>query len=111
MQVDGLKRHSFVVRYLTLFGGEGFSKLCAFGAFAYLARVLGPRDFGRVELALSVTVFFVLGAESGLGSFGARLLERSPRAAPTLIPQVAIVRLLLGIPAYLGILVLSARLG
>jgi len=111
MRIDGLRRHSFVVRYLTLFGGEGFSKLCAFGAFAYLARTLGPRSFGTVELALSVTVFFVLGAESGLGSYGARLIEQSPHLAPKLIPQVAVLRAMLGIPAYLSILFVSERYG
>lgn len=111
MQIEGLKRHSFVVRYLVLFGGEGFSKLCAFGAFAYLARTLGPREFGIVELALSITVFFVLGAESGLGSYGARLIEQSPHLAPTLIPQVAILRALIGIPSYLVILFISSRYG
>lgn len=111
MRIEGLRRHSFVVRYLMLFGGEGFSKLCAFGAFAYLARTLGPRNFGTVELALSVTVFFVLGAESGLGSYGARIIERSPHLAPTLIPQVAVLRCMLGLPAYLGILFISERYG
>jgi O-antigen/teichoic acid export membrane protein len=111
MRIEGLQRHSFVVRSLTLFGGEGFSKLCAFGAFAYLARTLGPRNFGTVELALSVTVFFVLGAESGLGSYGARLIERSPHLTPTLIPQVAVLRAMLGLPAYLGILFISERYG
>jgi O-antigen/teichoic acid export membrane protein len=111
MLVDDLKRQSFVVRYLTLFGGEGFSKVCAFGAFAYLARTLGPRNFGTVELALSVTVFFVLGTESGLGSYGARLIERSPERAAALIPQIAVLRLMLGIPAYLTILFISERYG
>jgi len=111
MRIDGLQRHSFVVRYLTLFGGEGFSKLCAFGAFAYLARTLGPRNFGTVELALSVTVFFVLGAESGLGSYGARLIEQDPTLAPTLIPRIAVLRAMLGVPAYLAILFISERYG
>jgi O-antigen/teichoic acid export membrane protein len=111
MKIDGLKRRSFAVRYLTLFGGEGFSKVCAFGAFAFLARTLGPRDFGLVELALSITVFFVLGTESGLGSYGARLIARSPELAPTLIPQVAVLRMMLGIPAYLIILFVSKRFG
>jgi O-antigen/teichoic acid export membrane protein len=111
MRIEHLKRHSFVVRYLTLFGGEGLSKLCGFCAFAYLARTLGPRSFGTVELALSVTVFFVLGAESGLGSYGARLIERTPSVAATLIPQVAVLRLMLGIPAYGTILVISERYG
>jgi O-antigen/teichoic acid export membrane protein len=111
MRIESLQRHSFVVRYLTLFGGEGFSKLCAFAAFAYLARTLGPRDFGTVELALSVTVFFVLGAESGLGSYGARLIEQKPSLAPTLIPQIAVLRAMIGVPAYLGILFISERYG
>jgi O-antigen/teichoic acid export membrane protein len=111
MRIDHLKRHSFFVRYLTLFGGEGLSKLCGFCAFAYLARTLGPRNFGTVELALSVTVFFVLGAESGLGSYGARLIERTPSVASTLIPQVAVLRLMLGIPAYGTILFISESYG
>jgi O-antigen/teichoic acid export membrane protein len=111
MQTEGLKRHSFVVRYLTLFGGEGFSKLCAFGAFAYLARTLGPGAFGVVELALSITVFFVLGVESGLGSFGAQAIARDPALAPKLIPQVGLLRCLFGIPAYVAILIVSDRFG
>jgi len=111
MHIVDLNRRSFVVRYLILFGGEGFSKLCAFGAFAYLARVLDPRSFGTVEFALAVTVFFVLGAESGVGAYGARLLEQSPNRATTLIPQIATLRFLLGLPAYLVILLASQRYG
>ena len=68
MPAEGLSRRSFLVRYLTLFGGEAVSKICVLGAFAYLARTLGPRNFGISEFSLSVTVFFVLGTELGLGS-------------------------------------------
>jgi len=81
MIIDGLRRRSFVVRYLTLLGGETFSKLCVMGTFAYLARVLGPHQFGMIELALSITVFFVLGAESGVGSYGARIIEAAAASA------------------------------
>jgi O-antigen/teichoic acid export membrane protein len=111
MLVDGLQRRSFVVRYLTLFGGEVFSKGCVFVAFAYLARVLGPRDFGIVELALSVTVFFVLGTESGLGSYGARIIERTPERAAQLVPRVIVLRAVLGIVGYGLILAVSTRYG
>ena len=78
---DGLAQRSFVVRYLMLFGGEVGSKLCVLVAFAYLARALGPRDFGAIELALSTTIFFVLAAETGLGSYGARIVETNPERA------------------------------
>jgi O-antigen/teichoic acid export membrane protein len=111
MLVEGLQRRSFVVRYLTLFGGEIFSKACVFVAFAYLARVLGPRDFGIVELALSVTVFFVLGTESGLGSYGARIVERTPERTSQLVPRVIVLRAALGITGYLLILGVSTRYG
>ena len=111
MIIDGLHRRSFVIRYLTLLGGEAFSKLCVMGTFAYLARVLGPHQFGMIELALSITVFFVLGAESGVGSYGARIIEASPEQAPALVPRVMVLRAMLGLPAYIIILGISARYG
>jgi PST family polysaccharide transporter len=111
MVTDQFQRRSFIVRYLTLFGGEAFSKVCVFAAFAYLARVLGPDNFGVIELALSITVFCVLGAESGLGSYGARMVEQSPHLIAQLIPRIIVLRALLSIPAYLIILSLSSRYG
>ena len=111
MRIEGLKRRSFVVRYLTLFGGEGISKLCALGAFAYLARALGPHRFGIIELALSVMVFFLLATETGSGSYGARLIERTPDMMPQLIPRIIVLRALLAIPAYTVLLFISARYG
>ena len=111
MRVEGLRKRSFVVRYLTLFGGEAGSKLCVLIAFAYLARALGPRDFGAIELALSMTMFFVLAAETGLGSYGARIVETSPDRAAALIAQAGLLRTALAVPAYAVILGLSVWRG
>jgi O-antigen/teichoic acid export membrane protein len=108
---EHFRRHSFVVRYLTLFGGEAFSKLAVLAAFAYLARTLGPQSFGIIELALSVTVFCVLGAESGLGSYGARIVQQKPEEIARLIPRVVLLRAMLSLPAYLFIMSLSSRYG
>jgi PST family polysaccharide transporter len=108
---EGLARRSFVVRYLTLFGGEVGSKLCVLLAFAYLARVLGPRDFGLIELALTMTIFFVLGAETGLGSYGARIVETAPQRAPELIARAGLLRAMLAVAAYTIILALSFQRG
>jgi polysaccharide transporter, PST family len=102
--VTRLRRRSFAPRYLTLFGGEAFSKLCVLAAFAYLARVVGPREFGIIELALSITIFFVLSAENGLGSYGARLVARSRKATAQVVPQVMLLRLFLAVPCYLVML-------
>jgi O-antigen/teichoic acid export membrane protein len=106
--VIALRQSSFAVRYLTLFGGETFSKLCVMAAFAYLARVLSPGDYGTVELALSITVFFVLGVESGMGLYGARVVAAAPERIPQLVPQVMLLRAALGVPAFAAILSVAA---
>ena len=91
-----------------LFGGETFSKLCVIAAFAYLARVLTPGDYGLVELALSITVFFVLGVESGMGLYGARVVAAQPERVPQLVPQVMLLRAILGVPAFALVLAVAS---
>lgn len=105
------KGWGFVLRQATLFGGEALSKLFTLIAFGYLARVLAPKDFGLIELSLSVIVFFVLGVENGLGSYGARLIALSPESASTLVPRVMLLRGMFVAPAYLVILFLSEQYG
>jgi len=100
---------SFAARYLTLSGGETFGKLCVMAAFAYLARVLAPADYGIIEQALAITAFFVLGVESGMGSYGARVVAAAPERVPQLVSQVMLLRALLGVPAFALILVVAAR--
>jgi len=100
---------SFTVRYLTLFGGEAVSKLCVMAAFAYLAHVLTPGEYGTVELALSITLFFVLSVESGMGLYGASQLAAAPARLSTLVPQVMVLRLLLGAPLFALLLAVAWR--
>ena len=103
-----LRQRSFGVRYLTLFGGEVFSKLCVIAAFAYLAHVLEPAEYGVIEFALAITVFFVLGVESGMGLYGARVVSAQPERVGQLVPQVMLLRLALAVPAFAAILVLTS---
>jgi len=104
-----LPSRSLLTRYLTLSGAEIFSKLCVMGAFVYLAHVLSAADYGTVELALSITVFFVLSVESGMGLYGARVVAADASRIPRLVPQVMVLRLVLGVPAFLVILAVSAN--
>lgn len=79
-------------------------------AFAFLAqRVLSPADYGTVELALSITVFFVLGVESGMGLYGARIVATAPHRLPSLVAHTMLLRVLLGLPAFALILAVSAH--
>ena len=101
----------FSKRYLTLFAGEVLSKLCVFAAFAYLARVLGPAGFGLIELALSITLFFVMAVDGGLGSYGARVVSARPEEAPRLLAQITAVRAVAAVLAYVPILLGSLFYG
>ncbi len=78
-------------------------------AFAYLARVLDPASYGIIEQALAITVFFVLGVESGMGLYGARVVAAEPERVPQLVPQVMLLRAVLGVPAFGVILALAAH--
>ncbi len=109
MLQTSLRHRSFAVRYLALFGGETFSKLSVMAAFAYLARVLIPADYGIIEQALAITVFFVLAVESGMGLYGARVVAAKPERVPQLVSQVMLLRTLLGVPAFALILAVAVH--
>ena len=104
-------RGGFSKRYLTLFAGEVISKLCVFAAFAYLARVLGPNGFGLIELALSITLFFVMAVDGGLGSYGARVVSARPDEAPRVLGQIMAVRAAAAAIAYVPLLLGSIFYG
>jgi PST family polysaccharide transporter len=109
--LQGPRSRTLSGRYVTLAAGEIVSKLCVLAAFAWLARVLGPGDFGLIELSLAVTLVFVLLTEAGLGSYGARIVAAAPERTPRLIARVMLIRAALALPAYAAILALSARYG
>jgi O-antigen/teichoic acid export membrane protein len=48
------------LNFILLSGGEALSKVFAFVAFVYLAKLLGPDTYGDIEFALAVAMFFSL---------------------------------------------------
>lgn len=93
-------RDSRLVRDLALlFGGELASKLVGVVAFAWLARALEPRAYGAVELAVSLSLFFALIVDFGLGPIGAREVARDPGRAGGLAARIPAARLLLALAA------------
>jgi len=108
---DQQRPGGFARRYLTLFTGEVVSKACVFAAFAYLARVLGPQGFGLIELALSITLFFVMAVDGGLGSYGARIVNTNPEEAPRLLARITGIRMAAAGIAYVPVLLVSLFYG
>jgi O-antigen/teichoic acid export membrane protein len=90
-----------------LSGGEALSKIFAFLAFAYLARLLGPDTFGDIEFALAVTLFFNLIVEGGLGILGAREIAKDEKSVLSLTFHVVIIRCFLAVGAFLLLLVFA----
>ncbi|MCI0591208.1 MAG: flippase [Gammaproteobacteria bacterium] len=76
------------------------SKLCAFAAFAYLARVLGPGDFGQLEFALAITFFFTLLVDCGLSGYGAREIAKDGDAVTRFTVHIILIRCLLAVVAF-----------
>jgi len=85
------------VNFLFLSGGEFAAKLLTFFSFTYLARTLGPVQYGSVEFTLAVMVFFTLPTDLGLGMYGAREIAHNPSAATQLLREITGLRLLLSL--------------
>ena len=86
--------------FALLSSGELLSKVFAVIAFAYLARVLGPAEFGNLELTLAVIVFLTLLVDSGLGPYGARELAKNRALVNRLATHIVLIRCALAIAVY-----------
>jgi O-antigen/teichoic acid export membrane protein len=79
------------------------AKLLTFASFSYLARILGPKNYGFVEFTLAVMVFFSLPADLGLGEYGAREIARDPASAPRILRAVTGLRMALALASMLAL--------
>jgi len=104
-----MKANRLVRDLAALAGGEGIGKVAGFVAFAWLARALPAESYGAVELAASMTLFFGLVVDLGLGPIGAREIARAPGRAPELAAHIPAARLLLALVA-LPAMILAAQL-
>jgi O-antigen/teichoic acid export membrane protein len=102
------KPRRLLVNYALLSAGEAISKIFAFLAFAYLARVLGPDTYGAVEFAIAITMFFNLVVEGGLGLLGAREIAKDEKSVKLLTSHIIVLRSLLAIGAFLLLLIFVA---
>ena len=84
---------------------EALGKLAGFAAFAWLARALDPVSYGAVELAVALSMFFMLVVDFGLGPIGARAIARDPASAPALAASIPAARLGLSLIAVGGMIV------
>jgi O-antigen/teichoic acid export membrane protein len=103
-------RTPLVRNFLLLGAGEFASKVFSFLAFAYLARVLGPKEFGQIECTLALIVFFSLLVDCGLSSYGAREIAKDESAVGRLSTNIVFMRCLLGACAFVILIIFLAFL-
>jgi O-antigen/teichoic acid export membrane protein len=85
------------INFVLLSGGEFTAKLLTFASFSYLARTMGPWNYGILEFVLAVMVFFTIPVDLGLGSYGAREVAKDPSSAPRLLHEITGLRLILAL--------------
>ena len=94
-QTDTGRKLAF--NFFLLVAGEMTAKVLTFASLTYLARTLGPTNYGFIEFTLAVMVFFSLPADLGLGAYGAREIAHNPANAARLLHVVTGLRMLLAL--------------
>jgi O-antigen/teichoic acid export membrane protein len=91
------KKRRLLRDLVSLCSGEIAGKIAGFIAFAYLARTLEPDLYGAVELAVAVSIFFMLIIDFGYGSIGAREVSKDSSIANLIAARIVSARLLLAL--------------
>lgn len=94
-----------------LIGAQVLASIVSMVLMVLLSRALGDAEFGRLHLALSLTMIVGVVAEFGLAQVLARAVARDPaRARPYVRRSLAVVAAL-AVVVYAGLLGLVSRLG
>lgn len=83
------------------------TQLIDFIAVVYLARILGPADFGKINFAVAIIAYFTLLVNFGLPLLGAREIARNKEKINEYTGNILMLRLCLAILS-LGLLLLMS---
>ena len=97
---------------VSLSTGELTSRLIGFTAFALLARRLDPNQYGAVEFAVALALFFAMVVDFGLETIGARSIARNRDEVDRLAAQIPAARILMAlvaVPVMGGVAIVSGQ--
>lgn len=98
---------SLFKNFLSLTGAEAFSKLITFAAFAYLARICDPANFGYIEWSAAVLMCASLIVDQGFSAYGAREIAKDPAQTPALVAEIIATRLFLAVVGYIAVVLVA----
>lgn len=97
-----------VRNFLILVLGDVGSKLLGFAAVAYIARVLGPDDFGLVNIGIAVLGYMVLFTSPGVHIYGTRAVAAGAGDEIEVATLITGLRLLISGILLAGVFILAA---
>jgi len=80
------------------------SKAIGFLITIYLARILGPSNYGKIGFALVVISYFALISNLGLDMHGTRELARDKKKAPEYLTNIVVIKITASIISYILLL-------
>jgi len=83
--------------FITLGSGEAASRIIAFGAYVYLARILGAEGYGIIAFAAGVTLYLAKIADFAIEAVGTSEIAKDPGSISTLGAAMLGARLALAI--------------
>jgi len=82
------------------------SKAIGFFVTIYLARIMGPSNYGKIGFALVVVSYFALISNLGLDMHGARELARDKKKAPEYLTNIIVIKITASIISYILLIIL-----
>lgn len=89
---------------MSLFASGLLAPLIALVVVVYLARVLGPGDFGAVNFAIALVAYFTLFTDMGLSYYGARETARDREGIRIFMGSVLSLRIFLAVVSFVMLL-------
>lgn len=84
-----------VKNILSLLLGGITSNLLNFFAVAYIARILGPKDFGKISFVLAIQSFFLVISQLGVDTIGIKEIARDNSILKSYISNIVFIKLIL----------------
>lgn len=81
---------------MSLTMADAFVKFLGAVNIAYLARILGPEDFGKMNFALAIVGYFAMLSQFGLNTVGVRQVARDRTTMRTYIKHIVSLKVFLG---------------
>ncbi len=102
--------HNIFKNTFSLLFSASITQLFGFIAVVYLARVLGPKDFGKINFASAFIVYFSIITSFGLPILGTRLIASNIQKTSDYVGNILILRICLTIFGLIFLLAVTCLL-